>query len=397
MGAIRGDWMRVLHVITGANVGGAETMLARLVERRAAAPDIEPAVATLTPPGPAGARIAAAGAPVHDLGLRSLAHAPAALARLAALVRRTRPDLLMGWMHHAQLAATLAVRLAGPPTPVIWNVRHSLGGLAHEKRTTRAVLRAQAALSGTPAAIVYNSAAARGQYEAFGFRGDRALVIPNGFPRSPEPDRRAARARAELLFDVPAGRLLVGLVARAHPMKDVPNLLAAFATLLDRGVDAHLLLAGEGMDRPAPSVAALMAVIPPGRRTLAGRRGDVDDWLPGLDILAVPSAWGEGFPNILGEAMLAGVASVATDVGDSRWILGDDGRVVPPRDAPALADALSELAALGPEGRAALGRAARRSAMARFDLDAVAARYAALCRATAAATTRPGPAREAAA
>ena len=369
--------MRLLHVITGLNVGGAETMLARLVGDRHTAPEFEPEVASLQPPGFVGAQIAEAGVPIHDLGMRNIVLSGAALLRLARLIRANRPDLIMAWMHHGQIAATAAVALARTRTPVIWNVRHSLGGYAREQATTRAILRLQARTSDSAAAIVYNSRTAAKQYTAFGFSSARAQVIPNGFEvRGENQPRMDARA----LFGIAREPLLIGMVARAHPMKDVPNLVAAYARVRDAGIAAHLLLVGEGMDQPTRSVAEALSALPDGSWTVSGQRGDVADWLGSLDVLALPSAWGEGFPNVIGEAMASGVPCVATDVGDSRWVIGSTGRVVAPGDPVALADALIDFARLPHSTRRLLGSAAKARIVSRFALAPITERYVALCR-----------------
>ena len=112
--------------------------------------------------------------------------------------------------------------------------------------------------------------------------------------------------------------------------------------------------------------------------TLAGERSDVADWLSGVDIVALPSAWGEAFPNIIGEAMASGVVCVATDVGDSAAIIGGHGRVVPPRDPAALASAIGWLAGLGRERRAAMGAAARDRVVRHYGIERIADSYAAL-------------------
>ena len=90
-----------------------------------------------------------------------------------------------------------------------------------------------------------------------------------------------------------------------------------------------------------------------------------------LDLLASSSAFGEGFSNVIGEAMAAGVPCTATDVGDSGRIVGDAGRVVPPNDPAALAGALGELLDLSPETRAALGERARRRIEEQFSVEAL--------------------------
>jgi glycosyltransferase involved in cell wall biosynthesis len=375
--------MKLLHVITGMNVGGAETMLGRLLENANLTPDILTEVATLMAPGFVGRRIADTGVRVHDLGMRSVISALPAGVRLVRLIRQFQPDVIMGWMHHGQLAASLAVIAAGHRVPVIWNVRHSLTGYTSEKRLTRAVLRFQAILSKTPGAIVYNSRAATKQYQTLGFSAQREEVIPNGFPRSGAPDRDLARTRIHELFGIAPGVPLIGMIARAHPMKDVPNLVNAFARLCESGLRAHLLLVGEGMDCPSFRLAGALKLLPANSWTLSGQRGDVPTWLDGLDVLALPSAWGEGFPNIVGEAMAKGVPCVGTDVGDTGWVIGAAGKTVPPRDPVALGDALAEMVRMKAADRAALGAAARQRIHDHFELTDVVAQYASLCRTVA--------------
>lgn len=383
--------MKILHVITGLNVGGAETMLARLLgqSRRT---DVVAEVVTLMPPGFVGRKMAASGISVHSLGMTNVWTACAAALRLARHIRATKPDLIMAWMHHAQLATTLAVALSGRRIPVLWNVRHSLGsGYAHEKRLTRLVLRVQTALSHKPAAIIYNSRAAAHQYRAIGFAPQCEHVIPNGFEIDlTQGDGDEAR-RVRQIFGIADGQIVIGMVARAHPMKDVANLVAAFALLRSSRFAAHLLVVGEGMDKPSPDVAAALARLPEGSWTLSGQRGDVPEWLGGLDILALPSAWGEGFPNIVGEAMAKGVPCVGTDVGDTAWVIGPTGRSVPPQNATALAQALMECCGMtGPE-RKALGNAARQRIKDMFTLDQIVARYDALYDATTGSAAPAAP------
>nr|WP_281422823.1 glycosyltransferase [Sphingomonas yunnanensis] len=363
------------------DVGGAETMLARLLEHGHRHPHLCSEVISLIPPGRGGARIAAAGVPVADLGMVAGMPSPGALLSLARAIAVRRPDVIVAWMHHAQLAATLAAALARPwlRVPIIWNVRHSVADLAEEKPLTRLVLRAQALLSRGARAIVYNSHAAADQYRRLGFRAPDQRVIPNGFDLVAPVPREAARATLCERLGVDGDGPLIGMVARAAPMKDVPNLLRAVAIARGQGFAARVLLVGKGMDED-PALAPAAFGLPEDSVIRRGHCGDVGDWLGGLDLLALPSAWGEGFPNVVGEAMLAGVPCVATDVGDSAALIGDTGAVVPPRDAAALAAALVRLGTLPAAQRAALGERARERVRARHDIRDVVDRYAALYR-----------------
>lgn len=373
--------VRVLHVITGLDVGGAETMLARLLEHGRRHPELCAEVVSLMPPARGHARVAATGTPVAHLDMAAGVPSPRALVMLARAIVRRRPDVIVAWMHHAQLAATLAAGLARAwvRVPVVWNVRHSLGGLAEEKLLTRLVLRMQALLSPTARAIVYNSRVAADQYARIGFRSRDQRVITNGFDLAQMAPRVEARAILLARLGVAGDLPLIGMVARAAPMKDAPNLLRAFARARDAGLDARLVLVGKGMDEGSATCAAAHG-LPADRVVRVGHRDDVGDWLGGLDVLALPSAWGEGFPNIVGEAMLAGVPCVATDVGDARDLIGGTGMVVPPRDPDALAAALLRLGGMTAAQREALGARARDRIATHHDIRDVADRYAALCR-----------------
>ncbi|AUW57376.1 glycosyl transferase family 1 [Sphingobium sp. SCG-1] len=380
--------VKVLHVITGLNVGGAEAMLARLLDHERSRGGVRAQVATLMPQGVVGRQMAASGVVVHQLGMRGLISAVPAALRLARLIGKERPDVVVAWMHHAQLASTLAVLLAQTRTPVVWNVRHSLGGFEREKWLTRLILKLQVRISRMPTAIIYNSRAAAAQYSALGFAPVREHVIPNGLIVPPAQSRTAASETVRSLFGIPPHAIVIGMIARAHPMKDVGTLLCAFSKVQAAGVAAHLLLVGEGMDHLDRGEAQLLAALPKGSWTISGHRTDVGEWLAGIDTLALSSAWGEGFPNIVGEAMAQGVPCVGTDVGDTGWIIGTTGRTVPPRNPAALAEALIELARMEPEERMALGEAARRRVEEHFTLDHVAVRYGELYRDVANARTR---------
>jgi glycosyltransferase involved in cell wall biosynthesis len=108
---------------------------------------------------------------------------------------------------------------------------------------------------------------------------------------------------------------------------------------------------------------------------LLGRREDIPRLSAALDVVCSSSAYGEAFPNVLGEAMACGVPCVATDVGDSAYIIGNTGKVVPPNDPQSLAGAVVELLELPANRRHELGEDARRRMQQNFDIRAVVNRY----------------------
>ena len=374
----------VLHAITSLESGGAQTMLLRLLEATSR-DQFEPTVLTLMNPdearvGTVAPHVAALRIATATLDMPRRSPTLPSIWRLCRTVRAVAPDLVHGWMYHGNLAATIGGRALPYRAPVIWNVRHSVRDLALEKRLTRWIIRLSARLSRLPRAIVYNSRISAAQHQALGFDARRSVVIPNGFDTRrfrPQPEGKARLCR-ELGID-PA-HTVIGMIARDHPMKDPGNLVRAVALLQARGCAAvHLVMIGDGLDEAHPELRALVREAGLGARVaLLGERNDVPALAAGFDIAVLPSAWGEGFPNALGEAMACGVPCVATDVGDCTWVLGPHGIIVPPQRSEALASALARLIDLGADARHQLGLAGRARIQQYFSIQEVARQYEAL-------------------
>jgi len=385
---MNGGTLRILHVITGLATGGAEISLLRLVSA-GRADGVESAVISLTSLGPVGERIANLGIPVTVAGIGRNPLGLARLLRLRRPARRFAPHLIQGWMYHGNLAASFLAFRAAHRAPVLWNIRQTLYRLADEKTVTAAVVRIGAALSRRPAAIVYNSEISAGQHEAIGYAAAKRVVIPNGIDCMefvPSPDARAA-LRGEL--GLGANALLVGLVARLHPMKDHRGFLLAAGQLAPLYPDLHFVLAGRGVTPDEPSLARIIA-----EQNLAGRvhlldeRSDIARIDAALDIACSSSSRAEGFSNAIAEAMACGVPCVVTEVGEGRGIVGDTGVAVPPLDPGALAESIKKLLDAGSEARGRLGAAARRRVETEFSLAKTVRAYHALYRAKLAEAQR---------
>src|SRR6266568_5186301 len=387
--------MRVMHVITGLGAGGAEAMLSKLVSANRTG-GLCHSVVSLTDGGVFGGQLTASGVPVTCLGMRRGVPGPIALARLVRLLRRDRPEVVQSWMYHANLLAGVAA--TATRTPVVWGIHHSDVDRRNVKRLTRWTRSVSARLSGAlPVRIVCCAESALRSHVGLGYRADRMVVIPNGFDLDRFAADSHARARLRHELSIPSGAPVVGLVARVHPDKDHRTFLAAAGLVAQENREVLFLLAGEGATPSNPALSASVrefGIAP--RVRLLGLRSDVPRLLSALDVL-VSSSRSEGFPQILGEAMLCGVPCAATDCGDSREIVGPTGRIVPPRDPVALARAIMELLALAPGDRAALGNAARERIVERYDIRVVARRYAALyaevCGSSRSASSGDGPVR----
>ncbi|MCT4355602.1 glycosyltransferase [Streptomyces sp. Je 1-79] len=237
--------MKVLHIITGLGIGGAEQQL-RLMLRHL---PVQSEVVTLTNPGPVARGIESDGTPVTDLrmaGNRDLG----ALPRLARHIRRGGYDLVHTHLYRACVYGRIAARLGGVRT--VLATEHSLGDTQIEGRPlsagTRALYLATERL-GTATVAVSPSVARR--LEAWGVAPSRIQVVPNGIERARFTFDEDARRITRKLLDLPEDAFVVGGVGRLAPGKRFDRLVRAVASV----PEARLLLVGEGEER-----ARLLAV-----------------------------------------------------------------------------------------------------------------------------------------
>lgn len=325
---------RILHVLPGLLVGGAERALERLL-RSGLADRFENHVVALGGDGEMRAAFEHAGVPVQFM---RGGNAMSALLFLRRCMKTIAPDIIQGWMYHGNLAASVtALQMRNRPT-VFWNVRQSLSATRKDRLGTRAAIRLGAPLSRTARGIIYNSMLARTQHEAIGYAREGGTIIPNGFAPNPSTAHGSlAGLKAELAL--PEGAPVVIHVGRYHPVKDHATLIAACNIVAAQEPSAVFVLVGRGVTWDNPAISGSVPNEYKDRFRFLDERGDVSALLHLADLFVLSSI-AEAFPNALGEAMATGIACVATDVGDVRAVLGDTGRVVPPGRSGAMADAI---------------------------------------------------------
>jgi glycosyltransferase involved in cell wall biosynthesis len=356
-------------------MGGAQMMLYKLLwasDRRR----FDPVVISLTDHGALYEQITKLGVPVHSVGMHLGMSTCTAVWRLIRTVKHAGPDLIQGWQYHGNLAAQLAQQFLAIRVPVLWNIRHSIYNLENEKLMTAAVVKLGALFSHKPERVIYVAQTSAIQHEALGYRPEKRVILPNGFDmqRFIPSDQARFQLRAEL--ELPPTTIIIGKIARYHAMKDHANFLQAAAYLLQFYPRVHFLLAGEKVERTNATLMRLIKELNLDARThLLGERNDIHRIIPGLDIVTSASSYGEGFPNVIGEAMASGVPCVATDVGDSALIIGKLGQVVAPKQPESLAEAWRPLIDMGQTRRTAIGLMARRHIKEHYSLPAIVGRY----------------------
>jgi glycosyltransferase involved in cell wall biosynthesis len=320
----------IAFCITDLDPGGAECALVHIVTRLNR-DEWSPHVFCLSGEGKLAGELRDAGVPVVCLGICRRWPFPAAF-KLARELRRIRPAVLQTFLHHANIIGRWAGRRAG--TPVIVSgvrvaERRSRFRLWLDRRTANWVDRH----------VCVSEGVADFSIQTGGLPRDKVVVIPNGV----DFDRFANAKPADLAeFGLPPGHRSILSVGRLDPQKGVMVLLDAFTAVARELPDVHLILVGEGPLRPEIERFVSSHALAD-RVHLAGFRDDVPSLMKAGDCFVLASLW-EGMPNVLLEALAAGLPVVGTAVEGVAELLadGERGRIVPPNDAGALSRALRE-------------------------------------------------------
>jgi len=373
--------MKVLHCITGLSGDGAQRMLLRLaiaLKHRGC----DQRIVNLGSSGPLAEQFESEGISVESLKMDSgFSAAAASLGRLRRIIEASSPDIVQGWMYHANMLVLAAQTLSRRRSPVVWNIRRGLDDYRELQFTTRVLIKASAYHSGQPSAIIYCSPDSRRQHEDVGFKSDHGVMIENGFEIERFKPSMRARQQFRGSLGIHEKQIVIGVVGRFNVAKGHRYLFEAFELVAREERDVTLVCVGRDMLRSNNELCGMIKESPfKSRIELLGEHDRLEDVYPGFDIYC-SSSIGEGFPNAIAEAMSCGVPCVVTDTGASRDIVDGVGSVVPTRSSSALAEALINMVRKVVTQRQSLAKQSRQRIVDRFSLDIIAGRYEAVYRA----------------
>lgn len=366
----------VAYVLPRLETGGTEKHVCTLV-RRLDRERFRPMVVATAEGGPLEADFAGMGVSVHVLGYRGFTRrrgrivrtayrSTCAIRELARLLRAERVAVVHAYLPVANVLGAIAGRLARTPVIVL-----SKRGLCHYKKGRPIMAFFENTANLAASAVTANSSAvAAAVLAAERFCRNKIRVIRNGIdasafsPADGGPPHTAASPCPDLRL--PPGSTTILYAANLFAYKGHLDLIAAAASVVPRFPAAHFLLAGREEGAGAEVRQRVEALGLSANVHLLGPRDDVPALLRTADLVVHPSHE-EGFSNTILEAMAAGKAIVASDVGGIPEAVtdGETGLLVPPGDPERLAEGI--LALLGDPQRAeTLGRAGRRRVLEHF-------------------------------
>ena len=290
--------------------------------------------------------------------------------------QKFQPNIIQGWMYHGNLLATLYGKITiNNRFRVIWNIRHCVYDLKYEKKITNIFIRLGAYLSIFPDKIIYNSKISLYQHNKLGYCQKRTSIIPNGFDMEKFNSNKHYYISVRNELGLSSGALIVGLIARFHPMKDHFTFLKSAAQISRKLSGVYFVLTGKDVNKNNILLSNFIKKQGLSEKVyLLDERNDIPRLIASFDILALSSIT-EAFPNVIGEAMSSCVPCVATDVGDVKWIIKHTGIIVPKNNALALANGIDTILALRAKDRINLGKRARSRVSDKFEIENIIKKY----------------------
>tara|TARA_B100000575_G_scaffold287634_1_gene286292 strand:- start:356 stop:1483 length:1128 start_codon:yes stop_codon:yes gene_type:complete len=331
--------MRVLHIITGLDDGGAEAVLFRMCKLDKKYKHI---VISLQAQQKYVSLLQKFNISVHTLNFSKSSINFFGLFKLFKLIRQIKPDIVQTWMPHADLIGGVLARIAGVKK-IFWGVHHTNLIKGKINRLVVMINRLNALLSNlVPTKIIYCAEKSREVQESIGFKKSKGVVVHNGYDTNSFFQDNSLDQIIRNELGIPHEAFLIGHVGSYQPLKDQETLIKSLSYLDQKRINFNAIFVGNKLE---PSNENLISLIKKNglseRIHLLGIRNDITAIMNGIDIFMLSSI-SEAFPNVLNEAMACGTPCITTDVGDAALIVGDTGWVVSPQDSKALAKASIE-------------------------------------------------------
>ncbi len=356
---------KIIHLITGLGVGGAELMLTKILPPTKN--EFDHHVVSIISPGPVGSMLTSQGIKVYSLNLRHKLEL-SIIRKFYRLVKQIKPDILITYLPHADLFGRIIGRLAGIPI-IVCSIR---GKLWQSKYLPFFIL------DGLTSPLVshyhFNSPAiARGHQKYLGTSLRKISIIPNALDVSTmQPNINITKKTLSL--NLPQNKIFIGYVAQLRQKKGHPYLIKAMPLIIATRPDTHLVLVGDGAEKSS-LVRLVDRLNLRSHVTFLGYRPDVPEILPLLTIFIQPTLY-EGMSNSLMEAMAARRPIITTDIPENRDFLAHrvSALLVPRRNPTAIADATINLLD-NPSLRSRLSTQAHQMVFHNFSLQSIVQQY----------------------
>jgi len=329
--------IRIIHIITSLGDGGAEHTLFKICKYDTSNKHI---VISLTGKGKYTKLLKKIGIEVYNLKMNFFSIYK--FFYLIKLLYNLKPEIVQTWLVHADLLGGIAAKIIGIQN-IIWNARHSTVEIGKTKFSTILIIKLLAKLSFLiPKLIIVCSKSSKKVYENDGYIKKKLKMILNGYDLSVLNINGYQKDIFRKKNKINKNISIIGNVARYDPQKDHFNLLNALSIIKKKKIDFFCVLVGTNIKRNREIIKKIKNLGLSTQVKLLPQTNNIPQVMNGIDIHIQSSSYGEGFPNVIAEAMACGTPCIVTDVGDAAFIVKNNGWVVPPSNSIKLAESIEK-------------------------------------------------------
>ncbi len=370
--------MKILHFTTTVGGGGAETMLCNIVEQMAANGVESVVVSTTSSIGDNSLKERLERCSrFYDLEAGSLLSLRM-MARFRKILLAEQPDIVQTWMHTSGVVAGGVSFLTGF-RKIVWGVHSKELFIDPSSSSLKAFLLKAALAFGSkflPRKIISCSQVGITIHQQeLSYPEQKMVWVANGIDTDRFRPNEGARAKWRQQLNIPADSLVVGMVTRMAPIKDVPTFLRAITIAQSAGSQSHFVICGEGLDHADTEIRECVDQLPDASRLhWIPFQHQIEDVYPLFDWLTLTSL-SEACPMVLIEAMSCGVPCISTDVGDAKLIIDRSGYTFPPQAPKELAEIWKEIESAPRESHQFRSELSRNLTISRFRLEDCVSNY----------------------
>lgn len=343
---------KIIHIINSVDLGGTETTLWRLL--KALHEHYQFYVIVLTGKGYYTPEIENLGIPTFYLDIHNRPWS--AGFKLIKLIKKIKPDIVQTWLYYADFIGGICAKLCNTPI-IIWSIRCEGIGLKNKAKWLKKIC---ALLSKViPNHIITNSKVALHRHIRAGYQAQKMQIIYNGYDDNELTPQHQHTVRQFGEIQLPADAIVIGTLARFHPDKDYLSLIKIIDSLCQTRPHVYVVLCGPGCHvKNSELMLWLQTVVCRNQVILLDGVQQPALYLRQLDIF-IQSSRTESFSNSLAEALLCGLACVATDVGETKDLCADNAMIVPAENPNELARACLQMLEKTQQERIKLGLRSR--------------------------------------
>lgn len=353
--------MKILHIITGLDGGGAEKTLLKICQKSYNSNNIH-SVISLQTDGVLLRDFQSSGINVNNFNFNKNILDIFEIIKLFFFIKKFKPNIVMTWLYHADFIGLLMKFYFKDSFKLIWNIRCSDINFNNYSNITKYLFHALKKYSHIPNTITFNSFKGKEFHLSQGYINGNIKIIPNfvdtKYWKFSEIERKEIRDK--LIID--KNTFLIANIGRYDPQKDHNTFVESAKILIKKGLDIKFLIIGKNTNNINIQKDIRDYFI------ILDYQKEIKKYYSALDLLILSSSYGEGFSNVILESMSMSIPCIVSNVGDNKRIVSNDKYVFEKKDFVLLSTIIQNFIKLNKNLKDQIKRTNRKNIEENYDI-----------------------------